>query len=136
MYDGRSKSSRKVREMALLAHIDQVSARSPLFFFVFGCRLNRGNRVIFLFHHNNVPAHVKAIVVTKLMEIGFQLVSHPPIPMAWLPQMPYIFEEMAGETILLFKRRSDCRNEWLLFRLAQILLFGRNQKAITALNEM
>ena len=32
-----------------------------------------------LFHHNNAPAHTSAVVVAKLMKIGFQLVSHPPI---------------------------------------------------------
>ncbi|MCP6497641.1 hypothetical protein NL476_27105, partial [Klebsiella pneumoniae] len=37
-----------------------------------------------LFHHDNAPAHTSAVVAAKLMEIGFQIVSHPPILQTWL----------------------------------------------------
>jgi hypothetical protein len=31
-----------------------------------------------LFHHDNAPAHSSGVVAAKLMELGFQLVPHPP----------------------------------------------------------
>lgn len=37
-----------------------------------------------LFHHDNAPAHALAVVAAKLMEVGFQLVSHPSILQTWL----------------------------------------------------
>uniref|UniRef100_T1I030 Uncharacterized protein n=1 Tax=Rhodnius prolixus TaxID=13249 RepID=T1I030_RHOPR len=43
---------------------------------------------------------------------------------------------MAGGKKILFKRGGDCRNEWLFFRLGQILLFGRDQQARAALDEV
>uniref|UniRef100_T1HM88 Tc1-like transposase DDE domain-containing protein n=1 Tax=Rhodnius prolixus TaxID=13249 RepID=T1HM88_RHOPR len=68
-----------------------------------------------LFHHDKEPAHTSAVVVAKLMEIGFQLVSHPPLftklgslGLLFVPQ----YEEMAGGKKILFKRGGDCRNEW------------------------
>jgi histone-lysine N-methyltransferase SETMAR len=32
----------------------------------------------FLFHYDNAPAHSSGVVVAKLLELGFQLVPHPP----------------------------------------------------------
>uniref|UniRef100_T1HQP8 Mos1 transposase HTH domain-containing protein n=3 Tax=Rhodnius prolixus TaxID=13249 RepID=T1HQP8_RHOPR len=46
------------------------------------------------------------------------------------------YEEMAGGKKILFKRGGDCRNEWLFFRLGQILLFGRDQQTRAALDEV
>uniref|UniRef100_T1HZ02 Uncharacterized protein n=1 Tax=Rhodnius prolixus TaxID=13249 RepID=T1HZ02_RHOPR len=43
---------------------------------------------------------------------------------------------MAGGKKILFKRGGDCRNEWLFFRLGQILLFGRDQQTRAALDEV
>jgi len=39
-----------------------------------------------LFHHDNAPAHTSRVVAAKLMELGFQLVPHPPILQIWLPR--------------------------------------------------
>ena len=67
----------------------QVTARS-VYLFVFGIHLNRGSRVIF----NNAPAHTSAVVVAKLMELGFQLVSHPPYSPDLAPSDYYLFPNM------------------------------------------
>jgi len=47
-----------------------------------------------LFHHDNAPAHTSAIVVAKLMEIGFQLVSHPPYSPDLAPSDYYLFPNL------------------------------------------
>uniref|UniRef100_T1HKK5 Uncharacterized protein n=1 Tax=Rhodnius prolixus TaxID=13249 RepID=T1HKK5_RHOPR len=43
---------------------------------------------------------------------------------------------MADGKKILFERGGDCRNEWLFFRLGQILLFGRDQQTRAALDEV
>uniref|UniRef100_T1IB65 Uncharacterized protein n=1 Tax=Rhodnius prolixus TaxID=13249 RepID=T1IB65_RHOPR len=43
---------------------------------------------------------------------------------------------MAGGKKILFKGGGDCSNEWLFFRLGQILLFGRDQQTRAALDEV
>ena len=48
---------------------------------------------------------------------------------------PNLKKWLAGKKIL-FKRGGDCRNEWLFFRLGQILLFGRDQQTRAALDEV
>ena len=53
-------------------------------------KINRGSRVIF----NNAPAHTSAVVVAKLMELGFQLVSHPPYSPDLAPSDYYLFPNM------------------------------------------
>ena len=53
-------------------------------------RVVRVSRVIF----NNAPAHTSAVVVAKLMELGFQLVSHPPYSPDLAPSDYYLFPNM------------------------------------------
>ena len=31
-----------------------------------------------LFHHDNAPAHTSAVVTAKLVELGYELLPHPP----------------------------------------------------------
>jgi len=31
-----------------------------------------------LFHHDNAPAHTSALAKTKLVELGYELLTHPP----------------------------------------------------------
>ncbi|MCP6710980.1 hypothetical protein NL489_26900, partial [Klebsiella pneumoniae] len=47
-----------------------------------------------LFHHDNAPAHTSAVVAAKLMEIGFQNVSHPPYSPDLAPSDYYLFPNM------------------------------------------
>lgn len=47
-----------------------------------------------LFHHNNAPAHSSEVAAAKLMEIGFQLVSHPPYSPDLAPSDYYLFPDM------------------------------------------
>lgn len=47
-----------------------------------------------LFHHDNAPAHTSAIVVAKLLEIEFQLVSHPPYSPDLAPSDYYLFPNL------------------------------------------
>ncbi|XP_011165249.1 histone-lysine N-methyltransferase SETMAR-like [Solenopsis invicta] len=47
-----------------------------------------------LFHHDNAPAHASAVVVAKLMKIGFQLVSHPPYSPDLAPLDYYLFPNL------------------------------------------
>ena len=44
--------------------------------------------------HDNAPAHTSAVVVAKLMELGFQLVSHPPYSPDLAPSDYYLFPNM------------------------------------------
>lgn len=47
-----------------------------------------------LFHHDNAPAHTSGIAAAKLMEVGFQLVSHPPYSPDLAPSDYYLFPNM------------------------------------------
>lgn len=47
-----------------------------------------------LFHHDNAPSHTSAVVVAKLMEIGFQLLSHPPYSPDLAPSDYYLFPNL------------------------------------------
>lgn len=47
-----------------------------------------------LFHHDNAPAHASAIVAAKLLEIGFQLVPHPPYSPDLAPSDYYLFPNL------------------------------------------
>jgi histone-lysine N-methyltransferase SETMAR len=44
-----------------------------------------------LFHHDNAPAHTYRAVAAKLMELGFQLVPHPPYSPDLAPSDYYLF---------------------------------------------
>uniref|UniRef100_A0A0K2SWW6 Histonelysine Nmethyltransferase SETMARlike [Hydra vulgaris] n=1 Tax=Lepeophtheirus salmonis TaxID=72036 RepID=A0A0K2SWW6_LEPSM len=47
-----------------------------------------------LFNHNNASAHISSVVVAKLREIGFQLVSHPPHSPDLAPSDYYLFPNL------------------------------------------
>jgi histone-lysine N-methyltransferase SETMAR len=47
-----------------------------------------------LFHHDNAPAHFSGVVATKLMELGFQLIPHPPFSPDLAPSDYYLFPNM------------------------------------------
>jgi len=47
-----------------------------------------------LFHHDNAPAHSSGVVAAKLMELGFQLVPHPPFSPDLAPSDYYLFPNM------------------------------------------
>jgi histone-lysine N-methyltransferase SETMAR len=47
-----------------------------------------------LFHHDNAPAHTYTVVAAKLMELGFQLVPHPPYSPDLAPSDYYLFSNM------------------------------------------
>ncbi|CAK9833202.1 Mariner Mos1 transposase [Anthophora retusa] len=47
-----------------------------------------------LFHHDNAPAHTSAIVAKKLLELGYQILPHPPYSPDLAPSDYYLFPNM------------------------------------------
>lgn len=47
-----------------------------------------------LFHHDNAPAHTSAVSTAKLLEIRFEIVSHPPYSPDLAPSDYYLFPNM------------------------------------------
>jgi histone-lysine N-methyltransferase SETMAR len=47
-----------------------------------------------LFHHDNAPTYFSGVVAAKLMELGFQLVPHPPYSPDLAPLDYYLFPNM------------------------------------------
>ncbi|KAG5322413.1 MOS1T transposase, partial [Pseudoatta argentina] len=71
-----------------------------------------------LFHHDNAPTHSFA-VVAKLMELRFQLVSHPLYSPDLASSDYYLFPNLkkwlAGRRF--YSNQEDCRNECLFYTI-------------------